>query len=932
MFAVPFGRMLWKEYRVSRALWLSCLFIGILFQVIQSQMIVEPQSRVQLLLGGASFFSVMYAVGCGALLFACEREERTCDWLAAISIPPAPTLSAKFLFAIVSTIAMQFALALSSLIFLVGTPVQNLWELLLPVGVLVIVWSSLGSLLSRRVLTSVPAMAFWCLLPNAMLLFVLGNLRGQRINWDLQFWYYATILTVLMFAVDVWIGWEWCRGHYCDVALLQNLNIGPGFSWEKNALLKITKSRVPSRAERDQPWRRTWQRLVWQERHRESLHRYLVTIGCISGVALGISTLPGHGSVFFALFMFSVSALICLTPLSMGIFGFRADVQLQQPRFLSYRGISPAALWLAKQIVWLPRAFWVPGVVLFVATVSINLMEPSGRSAQLTHELVESMSNVFWFALLSYACGQLAAILFQRTVIAMAFGGLLTIVTALWLAVVNVLTLPQWWSLGLPVVAMLSITLWQMRPWLLEDHTWSRRWRLVSVLIAAPVMLVMILAFHRVSEVTTFHFADLVNSGQYEVNLLLGSASPSRTLSADEEFVRNRLQVLSQDSATDHRSVTDEIVALMKRDLVSLNRSNEENDFGYPYRLFNLMHQTANDDTEANELQKAFDGQLANLKLARITSSHGPIDQWMRGSTYQKSTLEAAVIWANHRSQTPVSIRNAIKAIEVELSRFPSATEGIAESYQHDRKTWILSSRAEFIEELTEHHIINSMESQWPLVATGLLPWERVRLDRLTLFNSQFNAFAIASLETMLSSPKGLTTRDFMRETTAQETWAASVDKTTFLASQIAVPLRSMMWTVLDRHTMVRAGLTRMELIAYRLEHGKVPDRLVELLPTIGGNNLVDPWSGRMFDYYPAFLMSAGVREIELLPITSTEFEFKFGRFGGNLARKPRLSIEQLTSDSEDTNTRIEELRKDAELVGNLFVIPPRPTAEPRAQ
>ena len=33
MFAIPCGRIFWKEYRVHRALWLSCLMIGCVMQL-----------------------------------------------------------------------------------------------------------------------------------------------------------------------------------------------------------------------------------------------------------------------------------------------------------------------------------------------------------------------------------------------------------------------------------------------------------------------------------------------------------------------------------------------------------------------------------------------------------------------------------------------------------------------------------------------------------------------------------------------------------------------------------------------------------------------------------------------------------------------------------------------------------------------------------
>ena len=105
MFAAPFNRMFWKEYRAQRALLFSCLLIGIVTQITLGFTALHPEIRSDFLLGAASFFPVMYAVGCGALLFASEREERTADWLTTLSIPPAPSLTAKFAFAVASVVA-----------------------------------------------------------------------------------------------------------------------------------------------------------------------------------------------------------------------------------------------------------------------------------------------------------------------------------------------------------------------------------------------------------------------------------------------------------------------------------------------------------------------------------------------------------------------------------------------------------------------------------------------------------------------------------------------------------------------------------------------------------------------------------------------------------------------------------------------------------
>src|SRR4051812_14390863 len=98
MFAMPFGRILWKEYRSQRMLWVCCFLFGFLFQALYAYWTFDVHSRQQHLFNMAIVASVMYAVGCGAVLFASEREDRTSSWLLSLSIAPTPVMAAKFAF------------------------------------------------------------------------------------------------------------------------------------------------------------------------------------------------------------------------------------------------------------------------------------------------------------------------------------------------------------------------------------------------------------------------------------------------------------------------------------------------------------------------------------------------------------------------------------------------------------------------------------------------------------------------------------------------------------------------------------------------------------------------------------------------------------------------------------------------------------------
>src|SRR5271163_4590253 len=104
MFLIQFHRFMWKEYRANRAFWLSCAGMGLAIQLLTWWISIDLEARAQGLRATPILFGALFAAGCGAMLFAGEREERTNDWLLALSARTDSVLIAKFVFAIASTL------------------------------------------------------------------------------------------------------------------------------------------------------------------------------------------------------------------------------------------------------------------------------------------------------------------------------------------------------------------------------------------------------------------------------------------------------------------------------------------------------------------------------------------------------------------------------------------------------------------------------------------------------------------------------------------------------------------------------------------------------------------------------------------------------------------------------------------------------------
>ena len=383
----PLGRLFWKEYRQQRPLWIAVLVFGMALQLIVRVVMgalgrdMPAHELIEVVWSIPLCLSVFYMIGSSAMLFALEREERTSDWLVGLAAPPSWTLLAKYGFAIVSTLSLCTVMWLWALVLTVGHPVP-LYELgpayqsagtkLVLMGVFFgmvflgfLAWGARGSLTSRRVIEAVPVALVWwimivCVPMAAFALLVSGPMNSPRYDRLIEVGLGVAFLGVGV--ADVWLGWRWCRGKYVDARFLEDLNewLSARLRWRK-----VRASRIPVRVEYEFSGWRTWQRLVWQERHRELLHTGLLAIVCAVGVLLPLFSLGQRESITFAIIV-----LIVPLPVAMGVLGFRFDTAGQQLRFLANRGSSPLAIWLAKQVVWLPRAFWIPAVAWGVACLA----------------------------------------------------------------------------------------------------------------------------------------------------------------------------------------------------------------------------------------------------------------------------------------------------------------------------------------------------------------------------------------------------------------------------------------------------------------------------------------------------------------------------------------------------------------------------------
>ena len=79
-----FWRLVWKEYRLQRALWVAIVVLTLLLQAIVVWTVADAADRVTYLFGIALVLTASYGLGCGVVLFAAERETGTFEFQRAI--------------------------------------------------------------------------------------------------------------------------------------------------------------------------------------------------------------------------------------------------------------------------------------------------------------------------------------------------------------------------------------------------------------------------------------------------------------------------------------------------------------------------------------------------------------------------------------------------------------------------------------------------------------------------------------------------------------------------------------------------------------------------------------------------------------------------------------------------------------------------------
>jgi len=910
-FRTVYLRLLWKEYRSLRGFWISLLLFALLLQAVL-RFLTGPAVSTGTgagLYGIAFLVSTCYALGCGAVLFALEREDRTIDFLRYLPGPPSAVIAGKIVFGVVSSAMMLALLYVSAWMM---TPVRLLpitpseTSLYVALVLEALGWGVLFSLICRHVL-------------NALLLAVPAFLAGAWIVGAVPYAGHPSLSATTVASLFV-------LGHLLlglmlvvsDVVFARRWIRKWKFAWSSLGPARLL---TDSAARAISPRRQMLGRLIWQEwRQARGEQAWFLAIGTVvlllGGVMLRFTALETSAPL--------VLTLLAVTPLVFGVWTFHAEQSGDRFRFSAEHGFSPRAVWLSKHLVWIPATVVVSLFFAFIVLIVSRLLKAHVQFNVTVTTTIETYGILI--VLPSYAAGQLASMLFSRGVIALFVGMVLTIVLFGWNVAMLQFRVPVWFSI-LPVPAVLMIaTLVRSRDWLEERRGIRAYVRLGSVLIGPAVLMVAGVIVWRVWEIPD-------PPPNWEAVPSLTGRSPMHPLDAEEietaDLYRRAAILLTPfpgpeqhagDSAPVSQShstgsgamtmssfgMTEHPQRVMSRPVQAprppwqaerLRRRQWVRDNQQSLRLvleatrrqrcaFSTPVGDALTDSPENRdqldvlarlvqfaaeqlewegrLDEALEYDIALMRFGAHLAARARLSQWRFGVAIRNRALQSLRLWAAREGQNPERIRKAIDRVRKESFGFPPFVDAVNIEFFNLRR--LLQQDGD--ESISFSAGRSAKQTTLLMLINRYCFWERMRALRL-LKLVQSDVMMAAGLDEFNGPPaetvpiQKLTQRGEAvvfrpqneRRFLAGYSFFAGDRRllqiqTTPLWPSSVPRERELIEIKLNAEVELRATQLVMALVAWRIERGHLPNRLDELTGIRLPQLLVDPWSGASFGYF----------------------------------------------------------------------------------
>jgi len=911
-------RVMWKEYRALRGLWIAVAIASWLAQI--AAVLFERQiGLLQVAYAAALITPVFYVFGVAAATFAGEREDGTDRLLRALPAPIGPLAVGKLLFVVLSTLAIVPAAGLLA----VGElwwPSAGRFDPRGAMGIEVIwapailegaVWGIFFSLVCRGVMQAATLAALAAAATVTLALHLTNDSAIQQVDpsqYARSLWLRLVIVGVVV-AVD----WALARNWLADRAA-QHREAKTG-----------TRTRVREAVGSLLAWGKRalrWQvRLVWLQILQSSRVMMLVI-----GVPIALSLLaPNFAekqklteiseqgilsvSLQWEITLMVVAALI-------GCMVFAADKKQRGYRCLAEQGSSPSAVWLNRQAFGL---FWLIAGIVLAHLVWWTRIRVTNNLPIAEFDPFNDSRQTWWYFIswrqvgsvaLVYAAGQLASLLVSSGIVATLIGLVLAFVGYSWSLAMAQLQLPSPLTVWPLALGMLAATAVFARGWLIDQRglkLWLQTAATLGAFTALTLALIPELRLQGIPDqplafdVTAFQatlgpearqtadlyrraFETMITRIELEDKRVAPSDDPDYKRELPNEiharWMRGELSEVDREwLAVNQPSIDLALEANRRPTSAFVNVSLETPAGGSMYSLVELLQLRA--IARAGDL----DGELAGFLdvFALANHLHPSWQAFYDAAGFERDTLNYLLRWATQPGQTPERLRAARRALQAHLAKTPSLAGPIKLAY---------------LESLNKLDQPNNYYSKQSLLAYLLdrLPWEQ-RRAKLLLTNWTNRHLDQVEQYSQLMGP---TVRKNLRGIFFDERPLLAIVATPALQSLNASEFGY--WTIdraLQRTANMRAAIVILELMAFRLEHGALPKALDELSSEELGRSLTDPFTDEPFEYFPN---GFPIEVKRYMPI-GRQFELDLP-VGGPALWSPGIGVEKSISVYEGKKTR----------------------------
>lgn len=847
------GRLVWKELRLLRGFWFTMLLGALLAQAAVFFWRDGPKNDAWLFLIAAGL-TAFYALGCAATAFAGERESGTYELQRVLPVTPQELLAGKLLFAAVSTLLLGVIVWLSaSCLYQLrwyATDIAQSQLLVAPIAVLgavksieLLAWGTFYSLLTARPLRAAVLAAVTTTAIAYPLSWLLSDIpEGQRtLLYFPSFLGDMTTLLPRAIIIMLVVG--------CDIVLVRRWFLEPSRITDASARQLHRKQRARNWAMR---LGRTpgQQRLLWQQLVRSRWLLLTVALVFLGLSLMAILTYQGvrHTVVelTFLSGMVPVGAMI-------GSFVFANDQVGLQFRFFAERGVSARRVW------WVRQAYW--GAILL-----LGLLIGTAIDARAAYDVYGStwlkIAAVWCVVLTAYGVGQLCSQWIRSPLVATTMALVLTIPLTMWCVVIWFFGVNAWGAVVPIPLAMLVATWATADGWLKEDV--SRRLKLSrTLLLGVPALFVVLFTIgyrwleipkvtpqFTVTEPTPAEEAAgrETNDMYYQIYVdLSGSFAPTEERDSREwtQYTDAVLSELTPETFTwldERAAIIDEAMEVSQRpNAASQAPALGEADCRYGARLsFYLVLTSARRQQEDGNLDAALERYLAALRIGRHIRQ---MDSW--GHFYSGPQGEPRIClylwqWANSPGQTPERIRSAIDGLN-QFWLLPLDPEiGILGRYESSINVLAAVANGTKQEELPIY-VRRPDRFHW---VYRLMPWEYSRARRFVAVQTERN------LELLDEHGEPLIARKSPPEDVQLEVWH---DTTPLPLDGPELRPATLPTGRYVTAMKVERSATRLILAlhGWRLEHGRLPESLNDLVPSWFDTLPLDPATGKSFGYFP---------------------------------------------------------------------------------